>query len=97
MSSPLSHSIRVVLALSVSAAALTAISLPARAHDRGGIAAGVAGGVAGTIAGEALLGAHPPTGYYAPANPPPVQDCVWEHRQEQGPYYVHIGSVRVCQ
>ena len=96
MFTPLGQSIRIVLALSVTAAAVTGFCLPARAHDGGAIAAGIAGGIAGTMAGQALSGALPPPGYNAPAYPP-VQDCVWEQQMVQRPYSFHIGQVRVCQ
>ena len=47
MFTPLGQSIKIVLALSVTAAAVTGFCLPARAHDGGAIAAGIAGGIAG--------------------------------------------------
>jgi hypothetical protein len=96
MSTPSNKSVGIVLALSVTAAAVTGFCLPARAHDGGAIAAEIAGGVAGTMAGEALSGAMPPPGYNGPAYPP-VQDCVWEQQMVQKPYSLHIGQVRVCQ
>jgi hypothetical protein len=96
MSTPLGRSIRIVFALSISAAALPVVSLPARAGEGGAIAAGVAGGVADTIAGAALQGALPPPGYPGQAYPPPGQNCVWQQQQEQGPYSFHIGQVLVC-
>jgi hypothetical protein len=71
MSTPLGRSIRIVLAFSISAAALPVVSLPARAGEGGAIAAGVAGGVAGTIAGAALQGALPPRDI--PLQPIPLQ------------------------
>jgi hypothetical protein len=88
-------STKIVFALSILAAALTGVSLPAQARYRGAIAAGVAGGVAGTMAGEVLSGALPPQNFYAPGNPPPPQ-CHYEHRQEFSPYSFHIGGVDVC-
>ena len=96
MSTSLGRSIRIILALSLGAATLTANSHPARAVEGRAIAAGVAGGVAGTIAGEAFSGALPPPGYHAPAYPPPAQRC-WNHlQQERGAHSYHIGQVRVC-
>jgi hypothetical protein len=95
MLTPSRPSTRTLLALSVIGAALTGVSLSARAHDGGVIAAGVAGGVAGTMAGEVLSGALPPQNYYAPGNPPAPQ-CRYEHRQEFRPYSFHIGGVQVC-
>jgi hypothetical protein len=94
MSKTSGQSIRIILALSVTATALTSFSIPARAGgERDAIAAGIAGGVAGTMAGQALSGTMPPPGY-----PPPVQqDCVWEQQMVQQPYHIHIGQVRVCQ
>ena len=63
------RSTKTVIALSVIAVAMTAVSLPARAGEGGAIAAGVAGGVAGTMAGEVLSGALPPQNYYGPGYP----------------------------
>jgi hypothetical protein len=93
MSTILARSIRKVLALSVTASAVTGFTVSAFAHDGGAIAAGVAGGVAGAMAGQAVTGMQPPPFY----PPPPQQDCVWEQQMVQQPYHIHIGQVRVCQ
>jgi hypothetical protein len=78
MSTSLGRLIRIILALSLGAATLTAISHPARAVEGRAFAAGVAGGVADTLAGEALSGALPPPGYNAPAYPPPPGTALLE-------------------
>ncbi|WGJ13420.1 hypothetical protein QEV83_11995 [Methylocapsa sp. D3K7] len=91
------RSTKTVIALSVIAVPMTAVSLPVWAGEGGAIAAGVAGGVAGTMAGQVLSGALPPQNYYGSGYPPqPQPQCHYEHRQEFSPYSFHIGGVQVC-
>jgi len=88
--------IRTFLALSVTTAPLTAVSLPARAGDGGAVAAGILGGTAlGFLAGTAI--AHPPPPvYYAPAYAPPPPRCWWEPQEVWNGYAYIIQQVHVC-
>jgi hypothetical protein len=91
--------IRTVLALTVTAASLTSVSLPAHAWDGGAFVAGLIGGTAaGALAGAAIASAPPPPPvYYAPAYvPPPPPHCWWEPRQVWTGYAWVIQQVRVC-
>jgi hypothetical protein len=96
MLAPLGRIIRTFLALSVTTAPLTAISLPARAGDGGAVAAGILGGTAlGFLAGTAI--AHPPPPvYYAPAYAPPPPRCWWEPQEVWNGYAYIIQQVHVC-
>jgi hypothetical protein len=99
---PVPRSIKNFLALGVTAAALTATSLPAQAGDGGAIAAGILGGTAlGFIAGTAVASPPPPPPpvYYAPvyaAPPPPPPRCWFEPQEVWTGYAYVIQRVRVC-
>ncbi len=100
MSANLGKSIRIGLALSLAAASLAAVSVPAQAQDGGAFAAGLLGGLAvGAIAGSAAANAAPPPppyGYYAPAYAPPPPRCWWQPQQVWNGYAYVVERVRVC-
>ena len=95
----LGRQIRNFLALSVTAATLTAVSLPAHAGDGGAVAAGILGGTAlGVLAGAAIATAPPPPPpvYYAPVYAPPPPRCWYEPQEVWTGYAYVIQRVRVC-
>lgn len=98
----LGRPIKTFLALSITAASLTSVSLPAQAGDGGAIAAGILGGTAlGFLAGTAAASPPPPPPpvYYAPvyaAPPPPPPRCWFEPQEVWTGYAYVIQRVRVC-
>jgi hypothetical protein len=100
MPAPLGRSIRTFLALSLTAATLTAVSPPANAGDGGAIAAGILGGTAlGFLAGTAAASPPPPPPppvYYAPVYAAPPPRCWYEPQQVWTGYAYVIQRVRVC-
>jgi hypothetical protein len=87
----------------VSALALTALSLPASAHDGGAIAAGVIGG----LAVGAIVGSQANRGYYGPGYgqayygdqtyQPVYSNCHIEREQVVDQYgRYHSRRIRVC-
>ena len=92
--------IKTLMALSVTTASLTAVSLPAHAGDGGAVAAGILGGTAlGFLAGTAAAAPPPPPVYYAPvyAPPPPPPPRCWYQPQEVWDGYAYvIQQVRFC-
>ena len=96
----LGRPIRTFLALSVTAATLTAVSPPGRAGDGGAVAAGILGGTAlGFVARAAAASAPPPPPpvYYAPVYAAPPPPRCWYQPQEVWTGYAYvIQRVRVC-
>ena len=85
----------------VSALAVTAVTLPASAHDNGGaIAAGVVGGLAvgaiiGSQANHGYYGGGP--GYYEQGYQPVYSNCRTEREQVVDQYgRYHTRRIRVC-
>ncbi|HEY8007749.1 MAG TPA: hypothetical protein VIE66_13360 [Methylocella sp.] len=100
---PVIRTVKNVLTVGVTLAALTAASLPAEAGDGGAIAAGILGGTAlGFIAGTAVASPPPPPPppvYYAPvyvAPPPPPPRCWFQPQEVWTGYAYVIQRVRVC-
>ncbi len=100
---PVTRTVKNVLTMGVTLAALTAASLPAEAGDGGAIAAGILGGTAlGFIAGTAVASPPPPPPppvYYAPvyvAPPPPPPRCWFQPQEVWTGYAYVIQRVRVC-
>lgn len=100
---PVTRTVKNVLTVGVTLAALTAASLPAEAGDGGAIAAGILGGTAlGFIAGTAVASPPPPPPppvYYAPvyvAPPPPPPRCWFQPQEVWTGYAYVIQRVRVC-
>ncbi len=109
MPAALGRPVRTFLALSVTVASLTGVSLPAHAGDGGAVAAGILGGTAlGFLAGTAAASPPPPPPvYYAPAYapsyapayappPPPPPRCWFEPQEVWTGYAYVIQRVRVC-
>ncbi len=96
------RAIGVGVVLSVTAAPLATVCVPARADDAVAVAAGLLGGLAvGAIAGSAIAGAAPPPPpygyYYAPAYAPPPPRCWFQPQEVWNGYYYVVEQVRVCQ
>ena len=95
------RAIGIGVGLSVIAASLTTVCVPARADEAGAVAAGLLGGLAvGAIAGSAIAGAAappPPYGYYyAPTYAPPPR-CWFQPQEVWNGYNYVVEQVRVCQ